>query len=347
MKLRSSWFTIDSAFIGCTSSCNLLRPFEKHLSSLRLCVLGKLYLTSKEKEILVKLLSAMTKDGPCLAAKVPSGILIFNRASGALAESLPATLQAAISSDGGLKRILPLLRGVVDQADLAKAAVPESEVAIVRPFLPANVFCVGLNYREHARESDLPLPQQPVLFAKWTSSVTGPGDPIVLPSTTREVDYEAELAVVIGERCRKVHSEEALNYVAGYTCMNDVSARDFQRNDGQWVRAKSQDTFGPIGPYLVTSDEIVDPQNLRIRCSINGRILQDSNTADMVFGVRDLIAYISQGTTLNPGDLITTGTPQGVGVARKPQIFLKNGDDVVVEIDGIGSLQNPVVDSAS
>lgn len=295
----------------------------------------------------MKLLSAMTKEGPCLAAKIPSGILIFNRAAEGLAESLPSTLQEAITSDGGLKDILPRLQAVIDHADSARTAIPESEVRIVRPFLPANVLCVGLNYREHARESNLPLPQQPVLFAKWTSSVTGPGDPIVLPSTTREVDYEAELAVVIGERCSKIRSEQALNYVAGYTCMNDVSARDFQRSDGQWVRAKSQDTFGPFGPYLVTSDEIADPQNLRIRCSINGRILQDSTTADMVFSVRELIAYISQGITLIPGDLITTGTPQGVGVARKPQIFLRNGDNVVVEIDRIGSLQNPVIDSAT
>jgi 2-keto-4-pentenoate hydratase/2-oxohepta-3-ene-1,7-dioic acid hydratase in catechol pathway len=301
----------------------------------------------RQKETLVKLLSAMTKEGPRLAAKVPSGILIFNRAAETLVEGFPDTLQAAISNSKGLKGILPRLQAVIDHADSARAAVPESEVRIVRPFLPANVICVGLNYREHARESDLPLPKQPVLFAKWTSSVSGPGDPIVLPSTTCEVDYEAELAVVIGMRCSKVRPEQALNYVAGYTCMNDVSARDFQRNDGQWVRAKSQDTFGPFGPYLVTSDEIVDPQNLRIRCSINGEILQDSTTADMVFSVSELIAYISQGTTLNPGDLISTGTPQGVGVARKPQIFLKNGDNVVVEIDRIGSLQNPVIDSES
>jgi 2,4-diketo-3-deoxy-L-fuconate hydrolase len=295
----------------------------------------------------VKLLSVMTNDGPSLAAKVSKGVLIFSRAAKVSTESFPATLQDAISSDGGLKCILPGLKAIIDHPNSKGATIPETEVRVLRPYLPTNVIGVGLNYREHARESDLPLPEQPVLFAKWTTSVTGPGDPIVLPPTTDEVDYEAELAVVIGKRCSKVHPEEALDYVAGYTCMNDVSARDFQRKDGQWVRAKSQDTFGPIGPYVVTTDEIVDPQNLRIRCSINGRILQDSNTADMVFGVRELIAYISQGTTLNPGDLITTGTPQGVGVARKPQIFLKDGDQVVVEIDGIGSLLNPVSGPAS
>jgi acylpyruvate hydrolase len=181
-----------------------------------------------------------------------------------------------------------------------------------------------------------------MLFAKWTTSVIGPGDAIVLPPDTQEVDYEAELAVVIGQKCRGVSAEQALDYVAGYTCMNDVSARDFQRDDKQWVRAKSQDTFGPVGPYLVTSDELTDPQSLGIRCTVNGQRLQDSTTSDMIFSIRELIAFISRGITLHPGDLITTGTPQGVGFARKPPIFLKDGDEVVVEIDGIGSLSNPV-----
>jgi 2-keto-4-pentenoate hydratase/2-oxohepta-3-ene-1,7-dioic acid hydratase in catechol pathway len=291
----------------------------------------------------MKLLSVMTTEGPRLAARVASGILVFSHTAGVSSERLPPTLQAALSSEGGLSQLLPDLQGVVDHHDAMKAVVPESAVRIVRPYLPSNVIAVGLNYREHALESNLPLPKQPVLFAKWTTSLIGPGDAIVLPLTTQEVDYEAELAVVIGRRCSHVRAEEALQYVAGYTCMNDISARDFQRLDGQWVRAKSQDTFGPMGPYLVTSDEIVDPQTLRIRCKINGQDLQDSTTADMVFSVRELIAYISHGTTLYPGDLITTGTPQGVGVARKPQVFLKDGDEVVVEIDGIGSLSNPVV----
>jgi 2-keto-4-pentenoate hydratase/2-oxohepta-3-ene-1,7-dioic acid hydratase in catechol pathway len=293
----------------------------------------------------MKLLSVMTTEGPRLAARVASGILVFNDTAGVSPKRLPTTLQAALLSEGGLSRLLPDLQGVIDHHDTTKAVVQENAVRIIRPYLPSNVIAVGLNYREHALESNLPLPKQPVLFAKWTTSLIGPGDVIVLPPNSQEVDYEAELAVVIGRRCSHVRPEEALEYVAGYTCMNDVSARDFQRLDGQWVRAKSQDTFGPMGPCLVTSDEIVDPQNLRIRCKINGQVLQDSTTADMVFSVRELIAYISHGTTLYPGDLITTGTPQGVGVARKPQVFLKDGDEVVVEIDGIGSLSNPVVRS--
>ncbi len=291
----------------------------------------------------MKLLSVVTAKGPRLAAKIPSGILIFSQASGLLPEkTLPFTLHAALSAKGGLKRLLPHLQALIDNAEAAKFIVPENEVKIARPFLPSNVICVGLNYREHAKESNLPLPEQPMLFAKWTTSVIGPGDAIVLPPDTQEVDYEAELAVVIGQKCRGVSAEQALDYVAGYTCMNDVSARDFQRDDKQWVRAKSQDTFGPVGPYLVTSDELTDPQSLGIRCTVNGQRLQDSTTSDMIFSIRELIAFISRGVTLHPGDLITTGTPQGVGFARKPPIFLKDGDEVVVEIDGIGSLSNPV-----
>jgi 2,4-diketo-3-deoxy-L-fuconate hydrolase len=291
----------------------------------------------------MKLLSVVTPKGPRLAAKLSSGILVFSQAVQLFPEkSLPLTLNAAISIEGGLKRLQTHLQAVIDHPDAEEFIVPESEVKIARPYLPSNVIGVGLNYREHALESNLPLPKQPILFAKWTTSVIGPGDAIVLPPGTQEVDYEAEMAVVIGQKCHGVSAESALDYVAGYTCMNDVSARDFQRNDGQWVRAKSQDTFGPIGPCLVTSDEITDPQTLRIRCKVNGQLLQDSTTADMIFNVRELIAYISCGVTLHPGDLITTGTPQGVGVARKPPIFLRGGDEVVVEVDRIGTLSNPV-----
>jgi 2-keto-4-pentenoate hydratase/2-oxohepta-3-ene-1,7-dioic acid hydratase in catechol pathway len=163
-----------------------------------------------------------------------------------------------------------------------------------------------------------------------------------LPPNTKEVNYEAELAVVIGRRCRGVSEKDALDYVAGYTCLNDVGARDFLGSDGQVVWAKSQDTFGPMGPYLVTSEDIRDPQRLSIRCWVNGQLLQDSNTDKMIFGVRELIAYISRGVTLEPGDVISTGTPPGVGFARKHPVFLKAGDEVVVEVQGIGRLSNPV-----
>jgi 2-keto-4-pentenoate hydratase/2-oxohepta-3-ene-1,7-dioic acid hydratase in catechol pathway len=220
--------------------------------------------------------------------------------------------------------------------------VPEDEVQIGVLLVPRNVLCIGLNYKDHADESKIPLPERPVVFAKLTSCISAHGAPILLPPDTKEVDYEAELAVVIGRRCRGVAARDALDYVAGYTCLNDVSARDFQRSDGQWVRAKSQDTFGPMGPYLVTSEDIPDPQKLPIRCWVNGQLLQDSNTDKMIFGVRELIAYISRGVTLEPGDVISTGTPHGVGFARNPPIFLKPGDEVVIEVQGVGRLQNPV-----
>jgi 2-keto-4-pentenoate hydratase/2-oxohepta-3-ene-1,7-dioic acid hydratase in catechol pathway len=295
----------------------------------------------------MKLLSAVTPKGARLAAKLSSGILVFSHASDLFAgraSSVPLTLRAAITARGGLERLLPLLQFAAHHPEASRFLAPEDSVQVGMPFSPNNVFCVGLNYRDHAQESNAPIPQQPVLFAKWTSAMIGPGQNIVLPPDTQEVDYEAELGVVIGRKCRGVSAEKALDYVAGYVCVNDISARDFQRTDGQWVRAKSQDSFGPVGPCLVTRDELTDPQVLGIRCSVNGRILQNSNTREMIFGVRELIAFISRGITLYPGDLISTGTPPGVGFAQKPPIFLHAGDEVVVEIDGIGQLSNPVKD---
>ncbi len=293
----------------------------------------------------MKLLSVLTSEGPRLAAKLDSGILVFSDLKELLhkqGDSLPLTLQAALTEDGGLGRIAPQLQSILADPRVSQFVHPETEVQISRPFLPRSVICVGLNYKDHAEESNTPLPQQPVLFAKWTSAMAGPGDPIVLPPDSAEVDYEAELAVVIGHECRGVSAEKALDYVAGYTCINDVSARDFQRADGQWVRAKSQDTFGPFGPYLVTRDEVPDPQVLTISCSVNGRVLQNSNTSKMIFSVKELIAFITRGVTLHPGDLISTGTPNGVGFAHKPPVFLKAGDQVIVEIQAIGRLSNPV-----
>lgn len=293
----------------------------------------------------MKLLSVVTPGGPRLAAKLDKGILLFEDIAERGAhdlDSVPVNLQEVISVEDGLDTLRSRLEDVVRLPDVAQLLRPESSTRIARPFLPLNIICVGLNYKDHAEESNIALPTQPVLFAKWTGAASGPDDPIVLPPDTEEVDYEAELAVIIGRRCRGVSETEALDYVAGYACMNDVSARDFQRADGQWVRAKSQDTFGPFGPYIVTKDEIADPQVLPIRCSVNGRLLQSSNTSKMIFTVKELIAYISRGVTLNPGDVITTGTPNGVGFAQKPPVFLRDGDSVTVEIDGVGSLTNAV-----
>ena len=207
--------------------------------------------------------------------------------------------------------------------------------------VPSKIVCIGLNYRDHAAESGMALPDRPLLFSKWPNTLIGPGDPIVLPAISNEVDYEAELGVVIGRRAARVSQADALSYVGGYVCANDVSARDVQFLDGQWARGKSLDTFCPVGP-LVPASEVPDPQALRIRAILNGRTVQDSNTEQMVFTVAEIVAYISQAITLEPGDLILTGTPPGVGFARKPPLFLQPGDEITIEIDGIGALTNPV-----
>jgi 5-carboxymethyl-2-hydroxymuconate isomerase len=204
------------------------------------------------------------------------------------------------------------------------------------------IVCVGLNYVDHAREVELALPERPLLFAKWQSAVIASGEPIVIPTGVEQVDYEAELAAVIGSRVKGVSVENALEAVAGYTCLNDVSARVLQFADGQWTRAKSLDTFCPIGPRVVPREEIGDPQSLRIRCRVNGETLQDASTGDMVFGVAELIAYVSETITLEPGDVIATGTPPGVAFGRPDGRYLQDGDVVEVEIEGIGVLANAV-----
>jgi len=207
---------------------------------------------------------------------------------------------------------------------------------------PGKIVCVGLNYLDHAQEGGMELPKAPLLFAKWPNTLIGDGDAIVLPPEAKEVDYEAELGVVIGTTAKRVSEADALDHVEGYICLNDVSARDMQFGDGQWTRGKSLDTFCPVGPRLVPREEIADPQQLGIRCILNGEALQDSSTAQMIFSVAEIIAYVSQVITLEPGDLIATGTPAGVGVFRDPKVLLKDGDEVAIEIDGVGTLTNPV-----
>jgi len=208
---------------------------------------------------------------------------------------------------------------------------------------PGKIICVGLNYRDHAEEQGTDLPKAPLLFAKWNNTLIGPGDPILVPPLVTKCDYEAELGVVIGSTVRRVSAEDALEAVEGYICVNDVSARDLQFADGQWTRGKSPDTFCPVGPRLVPKEEIPDPQSLGIRAILNGETVQDSNTGNMVFGVAEIIAYVTQTVTLEPGDLIATGTPAGVGAFRNPPTFMKPGDEITIEIDQIGSITNPVV----
>jgi 2-keto-4-pentenoate hydratase/2-oxohepta-3-ene-1,7-dioic acid hydratase in catechol pathway len=210
---------------------------------------------------------------------------------------------------------------------------------------PAKIICLGLNYRDHAIESGAAIPKEPILFSKYATALIGHEEAIVLPPVSREVDYEAELVIVVGKRGRNIQSADAMNHVAGYTIGHDVSARDWQlKKEGkQWMVGKTFDTFAPTGPVMVTADELTDPHHLPIRLCLNGQTMQDSNTDQMIFDVPRVLAYLSQVFTLEPGDLIFTGTPPGVGFARKPPVFLKAGDVVEVEIEGIGLLRNPVV----
>jgi 2-keto-4-pentenoate hydratase/2-oxohepta-3-ene-1,7-dioic acid hydratase in catechol pathway len=234
-------------------------------------------------------------------------------------------------------------RGGSPEPDEGPVALSEATLHAPVPN-PQKIIAIGLNYSDHAAETGQQLPEKPIVFAKYANTVVGPGEPVLIPEgVTQEVDYEAELVVVIGKTARNVPVGEALDHVFGYTNGNDVSARDLQRSEGgQWTRAKSLDTFGPMGPYLVTADEIEDPQNLSIRCVLNGEVMQDGSTSKMAFSVAELISFLSHGTTLVPGDVIFTGTPPGVGMARDPKVFLKPGDEVTVEIGGLGSLTNPV-----
>ncbi len=207
--------------------------------------------------------------------------------------------------------------------------------------LPQKIVCVGLNYRDHAEEQGVALPERPLLFAKWPNTLLGNGEPIRIPAISKQVDYEAELGVVIGRRASGVTVADALNFVEGYVVANDVSGRDLQFADGQWVRGKSLDTFLPVGE-LVPASAVPDPQALPIRAILNGEVMQDSNTSNMIFGVADIVSFISQAITLEPGDLIITGTPAGVGAFRDPPVWLKPGDEITIEIDGVGSISSPV-----
>lgn len=221
--------------------------------------------------------------------------------------------------------------------------VPLGDLQLLAPIArPGSVIAIGLNYADHAAESGLDAPDAPVMFPKLPQSIIGPSDTIRWTADqSTEVDYEAELAVVMARDTRDVDVDDALDHVLGYTCCNDVSARDAQFSDGQWLRSKSFDTFCPLGPWLVTPDEITDPQDLAITCTLNGQRLQDSNTSQMIFDVAQIISYASRFFTLRAGDVITTGTPAGVGFARRPPIYLHSGDTVEVEIEGIGVLSNP------
>jgi 2-keto-4-pentenoate hydratase/2-oxohepta-3-ene-1,7-dioic acid hydratase in catechol pathway len=236
-----------------------------------------------------------------------------------------------------------VLDGALVRPGANGTAIPQGDVRLLAPVVPGKVVAVGQNYMDHIREQGAQPPGIPVLFPKFPTSVIGPGDQIRWArGLTDRVDYEGELAVVIGRRANRVRAGAALDYVAGYTIANDVSARDLQLGDGQWLRGKALDTFLPLGPAIVTPDEAGDPQDLPIRTRLNGETVQDSSTSEMVFTVAELIAFITEGITLEPGDVVLTGTPHGVGIFRDPQLFMKPGDVVEVEVGGLGVLTNTI-----
>lgn len=254
--------------------------------------------------------------------------------------SLPNNMRDFLAAG---ENALERARKALDEGD---HLIPSADVKICAPINnPEKVICIGLNYADHAAESNMPIPPEPVVFSKFASSIINPGDNIIAPSVSKEVDYEVELVVIIGKGGRNILKADALSHVAGYTVGHDVSARDYQlqKPGGQWMMGKTFDTFAPLGPDLVTPDEIDHPGNLDIRCRLNGEVVQSSNTSQLIFDIETLIEYLSHAFTLTPGDIIFTGTPSGVGMGRSPQVWLKDGDVVVCEIDGLGRLENPVV----
>ena len=291
----------------------------------------------------MKLITFDAGQGPRLGALADNQVIDLAEVSQG---SLPADMRTFLELG---QTAIGTAQSTLEQALGNEQMTPVEDVKVLAPILnPSKIIAVGLNYMDHCREQNVKPPQSPILFTKFPSSIIGPDEAIRWdPTLTSQVDFEVELAVVIGRPTQRVAEAEALNYVAGYAISQDVSARDLQLGDGQWVRGKSLDTFCPLGPYLVTRDEIADPHDLAIRCIVNDTVMQDSTTAEMIFHIPFLIEYISRAITLLPGDLIVTGTPDGVGLFRSPQIFLKNGDKVITEIEGLGRLTNTCVEETT
>ncbi len=283
----------------------------------------------------MKLVTYQSDDGPRLAGFHESGFVDLNRAD----PKVPNCIKKLLAEG---PETLERARAALVVGNL----MTPGSVKLLPPVpSPEKIICVGLNYADHAAESGMELPDEPVFFNKFPSTVAADGDPIVLPKLSDEIDYEAELVVVIGKPGRHIPIDKAMDHVAGYCPGNDVSARDWQlrKPGGQWLLGKSFDTFAPFGPAIVTADEIAEPGNLDIRLRLNGQILQESNTRELIFPIEKLVSYVSDVCTLAVGDLLFTGTPPGVGFARKPPVYLKAGDIVEVEIEGLGTLRNPVV----
>ena len=287
----------------------------------------------------MRLATILTPEGPRAALERSDGYYVDLHAS---EPGLPDNVKALLAASPAIRRLAAEVA-----ATPTAVAYPPQSVRLLPPIPdPGKILCIGLNYRDHAREGGKAIPEEPVLFGKFRNALIAHGDPIRLPKVARKVDYEAELVIVIGKTGKHIPNDaRAYDYVGGYTCGHDVSARDwqFRGEEKQWIIGKTFDTFAPVGPVLVTRDEILDPHQLQIRLRRNGVTLQDSNTREFIFGVPHLLSYLSQVMTLEPGDLIFTGTPPGVGIARNPPILLQPGDIVEVEIEKIGILRNPCV----
>lgn len=284
----------------------------------------------------MRLATIETWAGPRSALQVGAGFVDLHAAD----PNIPGNVRQILEAGPGM---LHAIAELGRRTNLVK--LPAEGLKFHAPIAdPRKIVCVGLNYKDHAAESGVPIPKEPILFSKFPTALIGHGETIVLPKVSQEVDYEAEFVIVIGKKGRHITPSSAMDHVAGYTVGHDVSARDWQlKKDGkQWMVGKTFDTFAPAGPVLVTREEVNDPLNLPIRLRLNGEVMQNSSTKQMIFGVAELLVYVSQVFTLEPGDLIYTGTPPGVGMARKPPVYLKDGDVVEVEIEGLGVLRNPV-----
>jgi 2-keto-4-pentenoate hydratase/2-oxohepta-3-ene-1,7-dioic acid hydratase in catechol pathway len=290
----------------------------------------------------MKLLTFKEDGNLKLGIKTDQGVVDVEKAARSLSKAAPAMIAEVIENEGSLEVLDALVKAALEQqseADFLNEEELQLGPAVPKP---GKIICVGLNYRKHAEESNMPIPEYPVLFNKFDNTVAAHNDVINLPFNSKENDYEAELVIVVGKKAKRVAQEDALDYVFGYCNVNDLSSRDLQFRTNQWLLGKCLDGFSPLGPYLVTSDEIENPNDLSIKAIVNGEVRQNSNTSDMVFKCDEIVSYISDHMTLNPGDIILTGTPEGValGMPEDQRVYLQDGDEVTIEIEKLGRLTN-------
>ena len=295
----------------------------------------------------MKLLNLRTQQGVHLGVRLPVGVLDLTAVAQGREKVMPSSTDELMAMGPvGWQEVYAFLQEVESSSQLENLIHEESEVTFAPSVIwPEKILCIGTNYRKHALESNMPIPNSPVVFSKFSNSLAAHNQEVVVPAVTEKLDYEVELVVVIGKTVVNVDPEQALSYVFGYCTGNDLSARDLQMRTSQWLLGKSLDGFAPLGPYLVTADEVADPNQLKLECRVNGQIRQSSNTRDMIFDCAELISYLSKHMTLNPGDVIYTGTPEGVilGYPAERQQWLKPGDEVVVEVEGLGQLRTPLI----